>query len=149
MPYAPKTSKRNLLLLAGTVWGFAGGSVLRIGIVAYQNNVNGWNLAASIAVFAAFWRLVFEKMVRKHTNRILGYQEEQQGIFKFFDRKGFIIMAFMMTFGIGLRVSGLCPERFLAVFYTGLGAALLLAGIQFLLQFRNEEKHKLLATNLD
>ena len=37
----------------------------------------------------------------------------------------------MMTGGIGLRVSGLAPERFIAVFYTGLGAALLLAGLLF------------------
>ena len=31
---------------------------------------------------------------------------------------------------IGLRSSGLAPERFIAVFYTGLGASLLLAGLR-------------------
>ena len=40
-------------------------------------------------------------------------------------------MAVMMAGGIGLRASGLAPERFIAVFYTGLGAALLLAGLLF------------------
>ena len=40
-------------------------------------------------------------------------------------------MAVMMSGGIGLRASGLAPERFIAVFYTGLGAALLLAGLLF------------------
>ncbi len=40
-------------------------------------------------------------------------------------------MAFMMTTGIYLRVSGLCPVRFIAVFYSGLGLSLLLAGILF------------------
>ena len=30
-----------------------------------------------------------------------------------------------------LRASGIAPERFIAVFYTGLGAALLLAGLLF------------------
>lgn len=40
-------------------------------------------------------------------------------------------MAVMMTGGIGLRVSGIAPDRFIAVFYSGLGAALLLAGIWF------------------
>lgn len=50
---------------------------------------------------------------------------------KFFDGKSFAVMAFMMT-------GGHCPagerpgtERFIAVFYTGLGAALLLAGVLF------------------
>ena len=32
---------------------------------------------------------------------------------------------------IGLRSSGLAPERFIAVFYTGLGCALALAGVCF------------------
>lgn len=40
-------------------------------------------------------------------------------------------MAVMMTGGIGLRVGGLAPERFIAFFYTGLGASLLLAGLLF------------------
>lgn len=40
-------------------------------------------------------------------------------------------MAVMMTGGIGIRASGIAPERFIAVFYTGLGASLLLAGLLF------------------
>lgn len=37
----------------------------------------------------------------------------------------------MMSLGMFLRVSGLAPDPFLAVFYSGLGAALLLAGLLF------------------
>ena len=59
-------------------------------------------------IFTAFWFLVFDKLVRKHTFRILNYQEEKQFFLKFFDIKSFCIMAFMMTFGIGLRVSHGC-----------------------------------------
>ena len=40
-------------------------------------------------------------------------------------------MAFMMTFGIVLRATNIAPERFIAVFYTGLGSALALAGLLF------------------
>lgn len=69
--------------------------------------------------------------MRKHTARITGYVEERQFFLKFFDGKAFGIMAVMMTGGIGLRVSGIAPDRFIAVFYSGLGAALLLAGIWF------------------
>ena len=38
-------------------------------------------------------------------------------------------MAVMMTGGIWLRSSGVAPDRFIAFFYTGLGASLLLAGL--------------------
>lgn len=41
----------------------------------------------------------------------------------------------MMTGGIALRASGLAPQGFIAVFYSGLGAALLLAGLLFGLRF--------------
>ena len=37
----------------------------------------------------------------------------------------------MMTVGVWLRVCGVASERFIVVFYTGLGASLLLAGILF------------------
>ena len=40
-------------------------------------------------------------------------------------------MAVMMSGGIALRSSGLAPKRFIAFFYTGLGASLLLAGLLF------------------
>ena len=44
-------------------------------------------------------------------------------------------MAFMMSGGIWLRNSGLAPEVFIAVFYTGLGCALGSAGILFWVNF--------------
>ena len=113
-----KINKKHLLLLAGIIWAVAGFNILRIGILSYRGNVTLLNLFLSCVIFAAFWFLVFDKLVRKHTFRILNYQEEKQFFLKFFDIKSFCIMAFMMTFGIGLRVSGLCPDLFIAVFYT-------------------------------
>lgn len=44
-------------------------------------------------------------------------------------------MAVMMGGGIWLRSSGLVPEVFIAVFYTGLGLALALAGVIFWVMF--------------
>ena len=43
----------------------------------------------------------------------------------------FVIMACMMTGGIAIRSLHLAPEPFIAVFYTGLGCALALAGLLF------------------
>lgn len=71
------------------------------------------------------------RLVGKHTRRILGYWEDRQFFLRFFDKKSFLIMAGMMSLGMFLRVSGLAPDPFLAVFYSGLGAALLLAGLLF------------------
>ena len=124
--------KRNtLLLLACLVWSAAGFNILRIGLLAYPAHLTALNILLSALVFAVFQRFIFGKLVKKHTARISAYSEERHFFLKFFDGKAFAIMAVMMTGGIGLRVSGLAPERFIAVFYTGLGGALLLAGLLF------------------
>ena len=130
-----KVKKRTLLLLAGIIWMAAGFNILRIGIIAYANYTGLINFLLSALVFAVFWIMVFGRLVKKHTFRILNYSEERQFFLKFFDMKAFCIMAFMMTFGIGLRLSGICPEVFIAVFYTGLGTALFLAGVLFTRNF--------------
>ena len=126
-----KVRKNTLLLIACLVWAAAGVNILRIGLLAYPAYVSVWNVVLSLAVFGVFQYFIFGRLVKKHTRRICGYEEEQQFFLKFFDAKAFAIMAFMMTGGILLRTSGLGPERFIAVFYSGLGASLLLAGLLF------------------
>ena len=126
-----KVKKKTLLLIACFVWTIAGFNVLRIGILAYPAYLSALNIFLSVVVFTIFQGFIFGKLVKKHTVRITGYTEEYQFFLKFFDMKAFMIMAVMITGGIALRVSGLAPERFIAVFYTGLGASLMLAGILF------------------
>lgn len=130
-----KVQKNTLLLIACLVWGAAGFNILKIGLLAYPNYLQPLNYALSLLVFAIFQFLIFGKLVKKHTQRINAYVEEKQFFLKFFDVKSFIIMAFMMTFGIVLRATNIAPERFIAVFYTGLGSALALAGLLFGYQF--------------
>lgn len=74
---------------------------------------------------------MFFKMSLKHTKRIKGCREAFRPIWHFFDLKSYVIMAVMKGGGIWLRASGLVPDVFIAVFYTGLGCALGLAGILF------------------
>lgn len=130
-----RVKKQTLILIAGIVWAIAGFNIVRIGLIAYQGNFNWWRGLLSIAVYGAFQLFVFGKMVGNHTNRILRYEEERQNFFRFFDTRAYLIMAFMMTLGIGLRVSGVVPDTFIAFFYTGLGASLLTAGVLFVLQY--------------
>lgn len=126
-----KVKKNTLLLIACFVWTAAGFNILRIGIMAYASYLSLLNIILSAAVFGIFQYFIFGRLVKKHTKRISDYEEEKHFFLKFFDLKSFIIMAFMMTGGIYLRTSGLGPERFIAVFYSGLGASLFLAGILF------------------
>lgn len=126
-----KVKKQNLLLLAGIVWMIAGFNVLRIGLETYAEHRMIINYAITLMVFLVFWFMVFHKLTIKHTKRIHEFEEELQLFYKFFDLKSFLIMVFMISFGIIIRKFRLLPERFIAVFYTGLGAALFMAGVLF------------------
>ena len=126
-----KVKRNTLLLLACLIWSAAGFNILRIGLMAYPAYRAGINYLLSALVFVVFQVFIFGKLVKKHTARIGAYEEEFHFFLKFFDKKSFAIMAVMMTGGLWLRSSGLAPERFIAFFYTGLGASLLLAGLLF------------------
>ena len=120
-----KVKRNTLLLIACLVWGAAGFNILRLGVLAYPAYLSVLNFVLSALVFAVFQYFIFGRLVKKHTARITGYEEERHFFLKFFDVKSFIIMAVMMSGGIWLRSSGIAPDRFIAVFYTGLGASLL------------------------
>ena len=147
MKKALSVQKQTLMLIAGIVWAIAGFNIVRIGLVAYQGNFTWWRALLSVAVYAVFQIFIFGKMVGKHTNRILQYEEERQNFFRFFDTKSYLIMVFMMTLGIGLRVSGVVPNGFIAYFYTGLGASLLTAGVLFIVRYvRVRSEHQSVST---
>ena len=131
-------SKRTLLLIAGLVWLAAGVNILRIGLKAliplFSGGTGRLLLALGLAVvICAAFSLMFHRIVVRHTARILSY-ETKQPVYRFFDTKSYILMAFMMTLGITLRRSGFVPEYFFTWFYTGLGTALSIAGIRFLIR---------------
>lgn len=126
--------KRTLLLIAGIVWLIAGFNVARLGVLSYLVIDRTWYLyVLSLVVFLLFGTMFF-KMSEKHTKRILGY-EAYRPFWHFFDLKAYLIMACMMSGGIGLRAAGVFPDKFIAFFYFGLGCALALAGVVFARNF--------------
>lgn len=137
-------SKRTLLLVAGLVWGFAGLRVFTLGggdVSLHQGNIV-ISIVFSISIFYIFFNFIFKKMFAKHAKRIINSKLQKQCIFSFFDIKGYIIMGCMMTFGIVIRNLGVLNPTFLGNFYMGLGAALFLAGLTFLISSIKFEKTK-------
>lgn len=128
--------KHTLLAIAGCVWLLAGFNVARLGLISYGRltRISAVHILLSLLVFCAFG-FMFAKMSIRHRKRIHGYEEEWKPVWHFFDLRFYCIMAVMMGGGIALRVSGLVPDVFIAVFYTGLGCALALAGVLFWILF--------------
>lgn len=127
-------NRKVLLITAGIVWMAAGANILRIGIVTWLTDSQYWlfKIGEATVVFLLFFLLVFKKLYYKHTKRIEQKKKEKNCPFSFFDVKGWIVMFFMITFGITIRSFYLLPDAFISVFYTGLSLALMSTGVLFI-----------------
>lgn len=137
LDHAPRIHKKFLPLLAGIVWGIASTAVLSIGIPSMVENWTMPWLCILIAavIFFLFFKFVFYRLYKKHMKRIDAFEKDKICAFAFFDVKGYIIMACMITFGIVLRSLNVLPHVYLGVLYTGLGFAMVSAVIGFLSTF--------------
>lgn len=128
-------SRPALLFIAGTIWIAAGGNILRIGIATWHNDPpEGLSrYIGAILVFLLFFCWIFRKLLEKHTRRIT-HKKEKNCPLSFFDLKSWIVMAVMIAFGVTARHSGWLPNSFISFFYTGLGCALVVTGLLFLVR---------------
>ena len=139
-----KVSKRVLLIFAGIIWSIAGNRVLTIGFKDLTTHTKSplIYMLISAVIFYVFFTFIFHRMVKKHTKRFILNSVTEHWFFDFFDFKGYIIMVFMIVVGVSLRNSELINPIYIGTFYIGLGTALFLAGIIFLLSALNFEKTK-------
>ena len=86
-------------------------------------------------IFFVFFKFIFNKMFKKHTTRIVNSKLDKHCVFSFFDFKSYLIMGFMIFFGISVRNLGIFNPVYLGDFYMGLGAALFMAGVYFFVGF--------------
>ena len=125
--------KRQLMKLAGILWMFAGVMVSNIGIKAYSNLGSSAliYLPGNFIIFSLFFFKIFSPLVDKNRERIFSLDQNRVKIWRFLDKKSYLIMAGMMSFGIVLRKFTHLPDLFFFIFYLGLGPALFLAGVKY------------------
>lgn len=135
-------TRQFLLITAGIVWIVAGANILRIGIITWEDSSQDWlfKVCEATLVFLLFFILVFRKLYNKYTLMIDHKKTEKNCPFSFFDIRGWLIMAFMMTLGITVRIFHLLPDSFISVFYTGLSTALIATGVLFVLYWNRKRK---------
>lgn len=136
--FVPRCSRKTLFILGGIVWMLAGSMVMKLGyeVVLKAKEYKLLSAAIAVVVFMIFFKFIFRKMAYKHQKRILAQVQEKLCMFSFFDKKGYIIMACMMTLGIVIRSIDFINPMCWAAFYIGLGTALFCGGAVFLAGYR-------------
>lgn len=118
-----------LAFIAGIIWLIAGFNVCRIGVVSWMRvgHVSVPMAVGCLATLLLFSRM-FVKMVFKNVQRIMCISADKRRVWDIMPLRSYLIMAFMIMFGVLLRSCAAVPPSFIAPFYVGLGSALLLAG---------------------
>jgi len=129
----PGIPKKYLHPVAALFWTFAGGMLLVRGfsILKFNFRLRLPEETASILAGIIFYRFMFSKISLKHINRIQRIQPERPCIFSFFYARSYILMTIMITAGITLRLSGIVPVEYLALFYIAMGTPLLISALRF------------------
>jgi len=132
-PLKPSISKKNLLVVAGTVWTFAGGMLLYKGIslLLKENTYLVIELTIGICLGVVFYFLLFSRISFKHINRIYRIDIIKPCFFSFFSFKSYIMMILMISTGIGLRKLDIINHEVLYVFYITMGTPLLMSSLRF------------------
>lgn len=129
----PRTTKRVLLFIAAVVWTYAGAVLLSKGLEMMKVDSEHYllRLVGSVIGGALFHLVLFTRISKKYVNRILFLEDDRPGIFSFFNRKGYIMMAGMISLGIFLRTSGIIPPFYLSVLYVTMGVPLFISSLRF------------------
>lgn len=133
-------NKEHLLLMQVLCWLGPGIKILITGIQAmlYVNTTypeRVWWLMLIVIMVTITFSLMFNNFIKRYTARILNFSERKKSLFAFFDAHGYIMIAFFMCLGIGLKFIPGMPIEFFAGFYPGLGTALSIAGIRYFISW--------------
>lgn len=110
-------NKNILFFIAGTLWMVAGFNIMRIGISTWIVDSTSWILKffESCTVFLFFFAFIFDRLYKKYSIRINNKNDGLHCPFSFFDKKGLLMMLFMIVMGISIRYFHLLPISFFFV----------------------------------
>lgn len=131
--FIPHVGHTNLLYIASVVWFFAGGMLLYRGFMGVMIHSEFLLPKVVVALFFGFvfYNLMFKKISKKYITRIEGLKNKKNPFYAFFNLRGYLMMIFMISMGVTIRLSALVPFEYLALFYIVMGTPLLFSAFRF------------------
>ncbi len=128
--------KHKLVLASGIVWTGAG--LLLLSFVVRWTNVLTtkqlmWALGIGIPI-GLIKSKIFWAVSKKNIKRIMNLPE-RVGIWRFQTWTSYLLIAFMMGFGITMRTTGWIHKKYLAPVYVGIGLALFISSFIYYIEY--------------
>lgn len=130
--YKPGVPKKTLLFIAAVVWTVAGSILLFRGFIAipaFHHLLVETIIGLTGGII--FYILVFDRVSKKHINRILKLGHDKPCMFAFFDTKSYLLMIIMIGTSIMIRKLHLVNEEYIFTFFIAMGVPLVLSAIRF------------------
>ncbi len=129
----PKIPRTYLLLVAALVWTFAGSMLIWRGFTLNQVLPVYWWVEVVLSILSGlvFFQLLFNRISKKHVQRIQSMPKEKPSVFAFFNLKSYLMMFSMIAMGITLRKTGIVKSEYLAIMYITMGIPLLMSSVRF------------------
>lgn len=135
--FEPAVSRKTLVLIAGAFWLIGGFAVLTRAyfMVDELTLVSGGLLFLGLAIGSLKSHFVLSKVAGKNIERIknLSPHKEKICIFAFQVPLSYFLVALMICVGVALR-HFLGSSIYLAALYVGIGAALIVSGMQYFMR---------------
>lgn len=135
-----KLTVPNIVLIAmgASLWGFAAYRILSLGRIVIEHH-HPWhhpwvNYLIGVAGFVPFFWFVFRKVSKRYVNRILALPREHSHLFAFLDKRGYLMMTFMITLGISIKHVSAIPELCKGIFFISLGLSLMASAFVFVVK---------------
>lgn len=135
-----KWSPSALLVSNGVIWSIPGINITTSGIKAMMESSNYLMLIPSALIILAGFFFMFRRIVTKNVARLKELDSKNKGeklrlpLWNMMPLKSWLVLAFMMGLGISLKLSGIVPLWFTALFYCGLGPALAFSALRYLFE---------------
>ena len=132
----PAVPKHWLIAIAGLVWSAAGGMLCHMAWSWLRPlpplRITGL-IAAGLALAIVFHRLMLARIARRNMDRICTYAD-RGCVFAFQAWRSYLMILVMIAMGSFLRHTMISRE-ILALFYTAMGAALILSSLAYFFLF--------------
>jgi hypothetical protein len=139
--YKPGVPKRHLLLVATSVWLFAGGFLAFRGIRSMPaGDWAWWKTAIAIIGGLMFFWILFLRISTKHIRRITSLEILRPCVFSFFDFRSYLMMALMITMGVTVRKLHLVSAESISYFFITMALPLLISAGRFYLAWNRYEE---------